>query len=71
MTSSLNDAVHPGTLFSGAHYNPYGELISDSLGNGVNESFSYDVRGAAAVVQRHPRAPPRSTVLAVPARATS
>jgi len=45
MTSSLSDAVHPGTLFSGAHYNAYGELVSDSLGNGVNETFSYDVRG--------------------------
>src|SRR5215471_262534 len=44
VTSSYVNADHPGTLLSGAQYNAGGELLSDSLGNGVNESFSYDAR---------------------------
>ena len=44
MTSSMVDANHPGTLFSQAHYNAGGELLSDSLGNGVAQNFSYDPR---------------------------
>jgi RHS repeat-associated protein len=44
VTSSLNDSSHPGTLFQAAHYNAGGQLLSDSLGNGVNETFSYDAR---------------------------
>ena len=44
LTSTLSDANHPGTLFSLAHYNAGAELVSDSLGNGVNETFNYDAR---------------------------
>jgi RHS repeat-associated protein len=43
--SSLNDATHPPTLFSNPQYNQFGELTSDALGNGVNETFGYDLRG--------------------------
>ncbi len=44
VTSSLSDANHPGTLFSAAHFNAAGSLLSGSLGNGVNETRSYDSR---------------------------
>ncbi|HET6841442.1 MAG TPA: RHS repeat-associated core domain-containing protein [Candidatus Angelobacter sp.] len=44
VASSVNDSTHPGTLFSAAHYNASGELLSDSLGNGVNETFNFDAR---------------------------
>lgn len=43
--SSLNDANHPPTLLSSLQYNQFGQVTSDSLGNGVNESFGYDLRG--------------------------
>jgi RHS repeat-associated protein len=45
VTSSLNDATHPPTLFSNLQYNQFGQLTSDSLGNGVNETFGFDLRG--------------------------
>ena len=44
IASSPSDANHPGMLFSAAHYNAGGELLSDLLGNGVNETFTYDAR---------------------------
>ncbi len=44
LTSSLSDSNHPGTLFSGAHYNSAGALLSTALGNGLNETRSYDSR---------------------------
>jgi YD repeat-containing protein len=44
LTSSLSDSNHPGTLLSGAHYNPAGALLSTALGNGLNETRSYDSR---------------------------
>jgi RHS repeat-associated protein len=45
VTSSLNDASHAPTLLSNIQYNQFGQATSDSLGNGVNESFGYDLRG--------------------------
>ena len=45
MTSSWSDANHPATLFSTAHYNAYGQMVSDTLGNNVNESATLDGRG--------------------------
>lgn len=44
LTSNYVDAYHPATLFSSPHYNAGAELTSDSLGNGVNETFNYDAR---------------------------
>jgi len=44
MTSSLNDANHPGTLFSSAVYNAPGQLTSDHLGNGITETRAYNPR---------------------------
>lgn len=45
VTSSLNDSNHPSPLFSGAHYNAAGSLLSASLDNGlINESRCYDGR---------------------------
>jgi RHS repeat-associated protein len=44
MTSSLNDANHPGTLISKLHYGPFG-LVNGILGNGVTESYGYSARG--------------------------
>ena len=34
-----------GTLFSGAHYNGFGALLSGSLGNGIAETRAYYGRG--------------------------
>ncbi|HEY2113515.1 MAG TPA: RHS repeat-associated core domain-containing protein, partial [Candidatus Angelobacter sp.] len=45
MTSSLVDAGHPATLLSTVHYNQFGP-VSDSLGNGISESFGYNTYGA-------------------------
>jgi RHS repeat-associated protein len=44
LTSSLNDAQHPGTLASGLTYNAAGALIAMTLGNGLAESRSYNNR---------------------------
>lgn len=44
MTSSLVDATHPATLLSNAHYGPFG-VTNDTLGNGLNETYSYHARG--------------------------
>ena len=44
LTSSLVDSNHPGTLFSAAHYNAAGSILSASLGNGIAETRTYDKR---------------------------
>jgi RHS repeat-associated protein len=44
ITSSLNDANHPGTLVSAIQHGPNGPL-SYELGNGLSQSFSYDTLG--------------------------
>ena len=43
LTSSLNDANHPGTLFSNAHYSP--AQATDSLGNGLADTIAFTSRG--------------------------
>lgn len=43
MTSSANDAGHPGTLLSNAHYSP--TVVTDTLGNGVVETANFSSRG--------------------------
>lgn len=43
--SSLSDGNHPPILLSNPQYNQFGQVTSDSLGNGVNENFGYDTRG--------------------------
>ena len=46
-TSSLSDSNHPGTPFgyqNVAHYNAAGSILSVTLGNGVNETRTYDGR---------------------------
>jgi RHS repeat-associated protein len=45
LQSSLADANHPGTLLSGAHFNAFGEATAVTLGNGINRTVSYNVRG--------------------------
>lgn len=45
MTSSLVDSTHPGTLLSNVHYGRFG-VTSDTLGNGLNETFGYNTLGA-------------------------
>ena len=52
-TSSLNDATHPGTLLSSAHYSPSG-VLTDTLGNGVVENNGYFPRGLLQSVQINP-----------------
>jgi RHS repeat-associated protein len=47
VTSSISDSNHPGTLFgyqNPAHYNAAGSLLSVTLGNGINETRTYDAR---------------------------
>jgi RHS repeat-associated protein len=49
LSSSLNDSTHPGLLFSAAHYNSAGSLLSASLGCvptscTINETRTYDAR---------------------------
>lgn len=44
VTSSLNDANHPGTLFEGPQYNALGQVTTDNLGF-LNEHYGYTNRG--------------------------
>jgi len=44
-TSSYVDATNPANLLTGAHYDPFGHLISATLANGLTESWGYDNRG--------------------------
>ncbi len=41
VTSSYSDPNNPATVFSAAHYNAFGGLTSDTLGNGETETYSY------------------------------
>jgi RHS repeat-associated protein len=43
ISSSLNDAAHPGTLLSNMHYSP--DVITGVLGNGVLETTNFTNRG--------------------------
>jgi len=43
--SSWNDTTHPGTLLSGATYNPLGELSTVTYGDGLPQTNSYDSLG--------------------------
>ena len=47
MTSSWNDANHPGTLLNNVHYGAFG-LSSSNLGNGVAEAATYNTLGELA-----------------------
>ena len=42
MSSNYVDASHPATLLSGASYNARGQMLADTLGNGVSEQWAYD-----------------------------
>jgi len=44
MTSTFVDSQHPGTLLSNVRYNQFGP-VSDTLGNGLNETMGYSARG--------------------------
>jgi len=44
-TSSLLDSSHPSTLVSGIQYNALGAPTSDTLGNGMANSWTYDHLG--------------------------
>lgn len=44
VTSSYVDSQHPASLLSGATYNAFGGLATDTLGDGETESFTYDNR---------------------------
>ena len=44
LTSSQNDANHPPHLLSALHYNAAAELTGATLGNGLNETRTYDSR---------------------------
>ena len=44
VTTNFVDSSHPGTLFSAAHYSPFGALTGATLGNGLTESPAYDTR---------------------------
>jgi RHS repeat-associated protein len=41
VTSSYSDTNNPATLFSSAHYNAFGGLNSDTLGNNETETYTY------------------------------
>jgi RHS repeat-associated protein len=44
LASSLSDTNHPGTLYSSAHFNAAGSLLSANYGNGIAETLAYDSR---------------------------
>ncbi len=41
VSSSYSDPNNPATVFSGAHYNAFGGLTSDTLGDGETETYTY------------------------------
>jgi RHS repeat-associated protein len=41
VTSSYSDANNPATIFSAAHYNAFGGLTSNTLGDGETETYTY------------------------------
>jgi RHS repeat-associated protein len=41
VTSGYSDANNPATVFSAAHYNAFGGLTSDTLGDGETETYAY------------------------------
>jgi RHS repeat-associated protein len=45
MTSNFVDTTHPATFLSNVHYGRFG-VTGDTLGNGLNETFSYNALGA-------------------------
>jgi RHS repeat-associated protein len=45
MTSNLVDTTHPATFLSNVHYGRFG-VTGDTLGNALNETFSYNALGA-------------------------
>ena len=45
MTSNFVDPAHPATFLSNVHYGRFG-ITSDTLGNGLTETFGYSNRGA-------------------------
>jgi RHS repeat-associated protein len=49
-TESLQDATHPATLLSGFTYGPLG-VLSETAGNGLSASQTYDSRGRANGIQ--------------------
>ena len=44
VTGSYSDSQNPPNLLSGAHYNAAGQIISDTLGTGETETYSYTKR---------------------------
>ncbi|HWR14122.1 MAG TPA: RHS repeat-associated core domain-containing protein [Terriglobales bacterium] len=45
VTSTLADSTHPGTLVSNISYNPLGQMISATYGNGITLARSFDNLG--------------------------
>jgi YD repeat-containing protein len=60
VTSSLSDSNHPGSMLSDSSFNPFGAIISATLGGRVNEAVAYDCRGRVVVYQSSlvPNVPP-------------
>jgi RHS repeat-associated protein len=46
--SGITNSVAPTTFVSGAHYNALGERTTQTLGNGLTETWTYDNRGRVA-----------------------
>jgi RHS repeat-associated protein len=44
VTSNLSDANHPSTLLTNPTYTPFASIASAHLGNGADESFTYNAR---------------------------
>jgi RHS repeat-associated protein len=51
ITSSLVDATHPGTLFTGGPYNALGEVEAATYGDGIIRNITYDHRGRPTVIR--------------------
>jgi len=51
ITSSLANSTHPGTLFSGGTYNPFGKLTQGTYGDGIIRNNSYDKMGRLTEIQ--------------------
>ena len=65
LTSSLVNATHPGTLFSGGTYNPLGGLTQGTYGDGIVRNNTYNNMGRLTEIQDGPTASPTYRVYLV------
>jgi RHS repeat-associated protein len=58
ITSSKTGTGYPSTLYSGVNYNPFGEVVGATYGDGIVRANTYDAMGRVTEIQDGPTASP-------------